>query len=69
VHDGAGLLCPEWDRYGNLPYLKIEEGQVYTIEPRISIPGYGVATMEEIIVVTPNGGKFLSHPQKEIFLI
>jgi len=69
VHDGAGLLCPEWDRYGNLPYLKIEENQVYTIEPRISIPGYGVATMEEIIIVTPEGGKFLSHPQKEIFLI
>jgi len=69
VHDGAGLLCPEWDRYGNLPYLKIEEGQVYTLEPRITLPGYGVATIEEIIVVEKDGGRFLSHPQKEIFLI
>lgn len=69
THDGAGLLCPEWERYGNLPYLKIEENQVYTIEPRINIPGYGVATMEEIIVVRPDGGKFLSDPQKEIILI
>ncbi len=69
THDGAGLLCPEWERYGNLPYLKVEEGQVYTLEPRIQIPGYGVATIEEIIVVRKGGGEFLSHPQTEIFLV
>lgn len=69
AHDGAGLLCPEWERYGTLPYLEIEEGQVYTLEPRITIPGYGIATMEEIIVVRPDGGEFLSHPQTEIILI
>jgi len=69
AHDGAGLLCPEWERYGNLPHLKIEEGQVYTLEPRIVIPGYGVATMEEIVVVRSDGGKFLSHPQRELYLV
>lgn len=69
AHDGAGLLCPEWERYGNLPHFKIEEGQVYTLEPRIVIPGYGVATMEEIIVVRSNGGEFLSHPQRELYLV
>ncbi len=69
THDGAGLLCPEWERYGNLPYLKIEEDQVYTLEPRINIPGYGVATIEEIIVVKKNGGEFLSEPQRELILI
>jgi len=69
AHDGAGLLCPEWERYGNLPYLKIEEGQVYTLEPRIILQGYGVATMEEIIVVRSTGGEFLSHPQNELYLI
>lgn len=69
THDGAGLLCPEWERYGTLPYLEIEEGQVYTLEPRITIPGFGIATMEEIIVVRADGGEFLSHPQTEIYLI
>jgi Xaa-Pro aminopeptidase len=69
AHDGAGLLCPEWERYGNLPHLAIEEGQVYTLEPRIVIPGYGVATMEEIVVVRSNGGEFLSHPQRELYLV
>ncbi len=69
THDGAGLLCPEWERYGKLPYLGIEEGQVYTVEPRITIPGYGVATIEEIIVVRKDGGEFLSKPQRDIILI
>lgn len=69
AHDGAGLLCPEWERYGTLPYLEIEESQVYTLEPRITIPEYGIATMEEIIVVRPDGGEFLSHPQTELLLV
>ncbi len=69
AHDGSGLLCPVWERYGNLPYLKIEETQVYTLEPRITVPGYGVATMEEIVVVRPDGGEFLSHPQRELYLV
>lgn len=69
AHDGAGLLCPEWERYGNLPYLKIEENQVYTLEPRIVLANYGVATMEEIIVVRSTGGEFLSHPQRELYLV
>ncbi len=69
THDGAGLLCPEWERYGKLPYLKIEENQVYTLEPRITIKGYGVATIEEMIVVRSDGGEFLSDPQEHIILV
>jgi Xaa-Pro aminopeptidase len=69
AHDGSGLLCPVWERYGNLPYLEIEETQVYTLEPRITVPGYGIATMEEIVVVRPDGGEFLSHPQRELYLV
>ncbi len=69
THDGAGLLCPEWERYGTLPYLKIEKGQVYTLEPRISLDDYGVVTMEEMICVTENGAEYLSNPQLELILI
>ncbi len=69
THDGAALLAPLWERYGDIPHMKLEEGQVFTIEPRITIPGYGVATLEEIAVVTKDGGRFLSHPQKEIWYI
>ena len=69
AHDGAGLLCPQWERYGSLPFEKIEEGQVYTLEPRIILEEYGVATLEEIIVVTAEGWHFLSEPQEEIYYV
>ncbi len=69
AHDGAGLLCPKWERYGSLPFNKIEEGQVYTLEPRVTCEGHGIATVEEIIVITKDGCEYLSHPQREIYLI
>jgi Xaa-Pro aminopeptidase len=69
AHDGAGLLCPRWERYGKLPHDKIEAGQVYTVEPRLTVEGHGVATLEEIIVVTEDGCEFLSAPQEELMLV
>jgi Xaa-Pro aminopeptidase len=69
AHDGGGLLCPQWERYGQLPFLKVEEGQVYTLEPRLPIAGHGVATIEEIVVVTADGCRWLSPRQTEIWLV
>lgn len=69
AHDGAATLAPEWERYGEIPFMKVEAGQVYTIEPRIPVENYGVATSEEIIVVTDEGGKFLSQRQTELFYV
>jgi Xaa-Pro aminopeptidase len=69
AHDGAGLLCPEWERYGTKPDAVVEEGQCYTLEPRVTVPGHGVATMEEIVVVTADGVRYLSAPQTELMLI
>jgi len=69
THDGTGILCPIWDRYKNLPYLQVEAGQVYTLEPRLTVEGYAVATMEEIVVVRENGCEFLSEPQRELICI
>lgn len=69
AHDGGALLGPRWERYGQLPYIPIEVGNVFTIEPRLTIPGYGIATIEEIVWVTKDGCEFLSEPQKEIYLI
>ncbi len=69
AHDGGALLGPRWERYGNLPYIPIEEGNVFTIEPRLTIPGFGIATMEEIVWVKNDGVEFLSPPQTEIYLI
>ncbi|MBI9071847.1 MAG: aminopeptidase P family protein [Melioribacteraceae bacterium] len=69
AHDGGALLAPEWDRYGNLPYMKLEENQVFTIEPRLPIEGYGIATIEEEVVITKDGCEYISEPQKEIYII
>ncbi|MGV8121813.1 MAG: M24 family metallopeptidase [Candidatus Xenobiia bacterium LiM19] len=69
THDGAGLLCPRWERYGSLPYLTLEEGQVYTLEPRVTLPGYGVATIEEMVVITRDGCRFLSPRQAAIYTV
>lgn len=68
-HDGGCLLGPKWERYGNLPMLEVEEGNVFTIEPRLTIPGYGIATIEEEVVITKDGCEFLSDRQKEIYLV
>lgn len=69
AHDGAGLLCPRWERYGTKPDSSVEAGQCYTLEPRINVKGYGVATIEEIVVVTEDGVRYLSQPQAEIMLV
>lgn len=69
AHDGGGLLAPRWERYGNLPHLKLEEGQVFTIEPRLTIEGYGIATIEEEVVIKKDGIEYLSEPQKELYII
>lgn len=69
AHDGAGILCPCWERYGNRPYERVEAGQVYTLEPRVTVPGHGVATIEEIVVVNDAGCEFLSAPQQELYLV
>jgi Xaa-Pro aminopeptidase len=69
AHDGGGLLAPKWERYGTLPDIAVEINQLYTIEPRLTIPNYGIATVEEIVVVTENGCEFLSKRQNEILLV
>ncbi len=69
AHDGGGLLGPKWERYGTLPDIPVEKSQLFTIEPRLTIKDYGIATTEEIVVITDDGCKFLSARQKEIFLV
>ena len=38
-------------------------------EPRLTVPGRGVVTIEDMAVVTRRGAAWLSRPQKDLILI
>jgi len=69
AHDGGGGLSPRWERYGNTPMLPIETGQCFTIEPRLTVAGHGIATCEDIVTVTETGAEFLSRSQDRLWLV
>jgi len=69
AHDGTALLGPAWEKYANKPFEPVEEGMVFTIEPRLMVPGRGVVTVEEMVLVTGDGAEYLSSPQKELILV
>ena len=69
AHDGTALLGPEWEKYGRKVHQELEPGMVFTIEPRISVPGRGVVTVEDMVVVTDDGADYISTPQRELIFI
>ncbi len=69
AHDGTALLGPAWTKYSRKPYEPIEEGMVFTLEPRLTVPGRCVVTVEEMVRVRSDGARYLSTPQKKLILI
>jgi Xaa-Pro aminopeptidase len=69
AHDGGTVLGPRWERYGQLPYGKLEAGNVFAIELGVEVDDYGPVYLEENVALTDTGVEWLSTPQTEIWLL
>lgn len=61
VHD-VGRMSPSSDDL-------LEEGQVWTVEPGVYIPGFGGVRIEDDIVVTSDGCEVLTKSPKELLVL
>jgi Xaa-Pro aminopeptidase len=63
AHDGGACLAPRWERYGRVPYLRVQPDQVYTLELGVMVEGRGYLGLEEMVLVTGDGCLWLSDRQ------
>lgn len=69
VHDGSTLLGPRWERYGKTPFGIVEKDNCYTLELGVMVPGYGLVSLEEDVIVTDDGYEWLGKPQTEVIIV
>ena len=69
AHDGAGVLGPRWERYGKAPDVPVEPGNVFAVEMELEAPEYGLVGLEEQAIVENDGARYLSNPQRELWLL
>ncbi|MFW9856212.1 MAG: M24 family metallopeptidase [Candidatus Thorarchaeota archaeon] len=69
VHDGGLILGPLWERYGDTPKGVVKEGNVFTLELNVKTQHYGTVSLEENVVITKDGCRFLVPPQKKIITV
>jgi Xaa-Pro aminopeptidase len=69
VHDGASLLGPRWERYGETPNMGVEAGNIFTLELGARVPNRGYMSLEEDVLVTSHGIEWLTTPQTKLMCI
>ncbi len=69
VHDGATVLGPRWERYGESINGVVEAGNIFTLELGVKVPGRGFVGLEEDVLVTPSGIEWLSKPQMKLICV
>jgi Xaa-Pro aminopeptidase len=63
AHDGATILGPKWEKYAGICELPVEIGNVFTLELHVEVPGRGIMSLEEDVLVHADGVEYLSDPQ------
>ena len=69
AHDGGLILGPLWERYGDIPKGLVEEGNIFALELHVKTQHYGTVSLEENVVITKDGCRFLVPPQEKLFLV
>ena len=65
----VGIEIHENPRFSSMEEQIIEEGMVITVEPGIYIPSFGGVRIEDMVVMTKEGIKNLTHSPKELIII
>ena len=68
LHDGCFQLAGDSKVIGKLPEVKLEVGNVFTLEV-LCTTSRGVIGVEEMIRLTPDGGEYLYIPQRELWTL
>jgi Xaa-Pro aminopeptidase len=70
AHDGGCVLGPRWARYGSTPFIHVEAGNVFTLELGVeSLKERGYFGLEEMVLVTEDGCRWLTDPQVTVPLL
>jgi Xaa-Pro aminopeptidase len=69
AHDGSTILGPVWDRYGSSPKGTLEAGNVFTLELYVTTKNHGQVSLEEDVLVTKTGCRFLSNRQTDLICV
>lgn len=69
VHDGGAILGPKWERYGAMPSVELEAGNIFTLELEINLPGLGCVGLEEDVLIEESGARFLCPRQLELIVV
>ena len=69
THDGGVMLAPLWERYGDSPKGIIVKNNVFTLELYVKTKNYGWVSLEEMIVITDDGCKFIVPPVEDFIYV
>jgi Xaa-Pro aminopeptidase len=66
---GVGLEVHEAPRLSRLGDVRLQAGNVVTVEPGVYLPGRGGVRIEDLVVVTEDGSDVISRTTKELVTV